>query len=123
MTLPVRRSEAPVLSAHQLARSPIFEGLTDTALDRIAGLAIVKNVAARTLLFQHGEPGDALFAIVTGRVEISVVGTSGRRLVLNVLGPGDVFGEIALLDGGERTASATTLERCQLSVIHRTHFL
>ena len=67
----------------------------------------------------QGDPGDALFAVSDGLVEINVIAASGKKLSLNLMKPGDVFGEIALLDGGVRTANATALEDSQLLRISR----
>lgn len=70
-------------------------------------------------MFDTGDPGDALFIIERGEVEISVHSLDGRKLVLDVMGPGEVFGEIALF-GGNRTAAAAALTDCTLRRIRRT---
>lgn len=62
------------------------------------------------VLFEQSDEGDALYAVESGRVEISVLSEDGRKLVLDVMGAGSVFGEIALFDPGPRTATVTTLE-------------
>jgi CRP-like cAMP-binding protein len=74
-------------------------------------------------LFSKGDPGDALYAVRHGRIRIGVVDESGRRLTFNILGAGDVFGEIALLDGRQRTADATALEATELLVVRRRDLL
>ena len=68
-------------------------------------------------LFELGDEGDALFAIVEGAVEFSTYSFDGRRLALEIMRPGELFGEIALFDPGERTASATALENTQMQKV------
>jgi CRP-like cAMP-binding protein len=62
------------------------------------------------VLFDHGDTGDALFAVISGRLEVSVMSEDGRRLVLDIMRPGALLGEIALFDPGERTATVAALE-------------
>ena len=71
----------------------------------------------------RGDPGDSLCGVVTGRVRISTSRAGGKEAVLNIIEPGESFGEIALLDGMPRTATATAIEPTELSVIRRDHFL
>ena len=77
------------------------------------------TVAAGTPVFDHGDPGDALYVIEKGEVEISVHSLDGRKLALDVMGEGEVFGEIALF-GGNRTAAAAALTDCVLRRIRRS---
>lgn len=106
-----------------LGASPFFSGLDAETVHRIAELSNLRRLAPGEVLFLKGDPGDALYAVRRGQVRISTVATSGRQLTLNILGPGDVFGEIALLDGGERTADAAAEEASELLVIRRPDFL
>lgn len=105
-----------------LQRSPLFRGLTPDSLQRIAGLATQRHFHAGELVFSQGDPGDALYAVVAGRVRISAGSAAGREMSLNIMEPGDTFGEIALLDGGCRTATATATESSELVAIRRDHF-
>ncbi|WP_425300347.1 Crp/Fnr family transcriptional regulator [Pukyongiella litopenaei] len=66
------------------------------------------------VLFEHGDDGDALFAVVAGAVDITILSVDGRRLALDVMRPGAIFGEIALFDPGPRTATATAAEPTRL---------
>ncbi len=77
------------------------------------------TVAAGTPVFDHGDPGDALYVIEKGEIEISVHSLDGRKLALDVMGEGEVFGEIALF-GGNRTAAAAALTDCVLRRIRRS---
>jgi CRP-like cAMP-binding protein len=106
-----------------LQRSPLFRGLTPPALERIAELAGQRSYRAGEIVFSQGDPGDALYAVVTGKIRISAGAADGREIFLNIMEPGDTFGEIALLDGGTRTASATAIIPSELVSIRREHFL
>ena len=106
-----------------LQRSPLFRGLTSPALERIAELAGQRSFRAGEIVFSQGDPGDALYAVVTGKIRISAGAADGREIFLNIMEPGDTFGEIALLDGGTRTASATATVPSELVSIRRDHFL
>lgn len=70
----------------------------------------------------RGDPGDSLCGVATGRVRISTTGPRGKEVFLNIMEPGDAFGEIALLDGSPRTATATAISRTELFIIPREAF-
>lgn len=106
-----------------LQRSPLFRGLPSPALERIAELAVQRSFRNGEIVFSQGDPGDALYAVVTGKIRISAGAADGREIYLNIMEPGDTFGEIALLDGGTRTASATATVPSELVSIRREHFL
>lgn len=100
-----------------LRRVPLFAGLTDEALDRIAAIATERDVEAGTVLTHEGRQEGYFFVIATGTVRIE---RDGRTL--NTLHDGDFFGEISLLDGGPRTADAVTESPCQLLVMTYQRF-
>ncbi len=106
-----------------LQRSPLFRGLPPASLERIAALAVQRSFRNAEVVFSQGDPGDALYAVVTGKIRISAGTADGREIFLNIMEPGDTFGEIALLDGGTRTASATAMAASELVSIRREHFL
>lgn len=104
-----------------LQRSPLFRGLSPPALERIAGLATQRRYAEGEIICSQGDPGDALYGLVTGRVRISTGDAGGREIFLNIMEPGDTFGEIALLDGGTRTATAVAMSASELVSLRRDH--
>ena len=106
-----------------LQRSPLFRGLSPPALKRIAELAVRRGYQSGEVVFSQGDPGDALYGVVTGKIRISAGAADGREIFLNIMEPGDTFGEIALLDGGTRTASAVATIASELVSIRREHFL
>jgi len=105
-----------------LQRSPLFRGLPPEALERIAALAVQRSFRAGEIVFSRGDPGDALYAVVSGKIRISAGAADGREISLNIMEPGDTFGEIALLDGGTRTATATASAPSELISIRRDQF-
>jgi CRP-like cAMP-binding protein len=106
----------------QLARVPFFEGLTLEALALIAQVTTDETHATGTRIFQYGDPGDKLFIIVEGKVRISREVSGMGEEALAVLGPGEIFGEMALLDESPRSADARAHERCRLLVITKDAF-
>jgi CRP-like cAMP-binding protein len=114
-----------LLEKHQaLLRSiPLFEGLSDRELTQVGSLALVRTYAARTVVVTQGEPALALFVIVRGRLKVASSGPDGRDTVLGIMGEREVFGEVALIDGGARSATCTAVEPCDLLVIERALFL
>ena len=106
-----------------IARDSLFRGLAAATHERIAALAMRRAYPAGAIIFMRGDPGDSLCGVVSGRVRISVSRPSGKERFLNIMTPGDTFGEIALLDGEPRTATATAMARTELFIIPREHFL
>jgi CRP-like cAMP-binding protein len=105
------------------AAHPLFEGLGPTAIEALAGRARVERMRRGKTLFRKGDPGSSLMAVLQGRIKICVAAPSGREAVLNLIGPGQVFGEIALLDAGPRTADAVALAETELLVLERRDLL
>ena len=100
-----------------LGRIPLFSGLDNRRLQRLGMLADEVDVPAGKLLMKQGENGSEMMVIVSGSVAVD---RNGERL--NTLGPGDFFGEIALLDRGPRTATVTAEEPTRLLVISHREF-
>ena len=106
-----------------LKMNPMFAELGGDELQRISSLCHTRQLAAGELLFRKGDPGNDLFGIRRGQIRIETGTSGGRRLTLNFMGPGDLFGEVALLDGESRTAAATAGEPTELFVLRREDFL
>ena len=102
-----------------LQGSPLFRGLPPATLERMAALATQRGYRRGEIVFSAGDAGDFLFGVVSGRIRISTANAEGREVFLNIMVPGDTFGEIALLDGGTRTATATAIEAAELVSIRR----
>jgi CRP-like cAMP-binding protein len=106
-----------------IERNRLFRGLPPATLERIAGLAVRRTYAKGETIFAQSDPGDGLYGVVTGRVRISASSADGKELFLNIMEPGDTFGEIALLDGRPRTAGASTTAASDLVMIPRDQFM
>ncbi len=106
----------------QLARVPFFDGLTREALAIIASTTTEESHATGTKIFQYGDIGDKLFIILEGKVRISRDLSGMGEEALAVLGPGEVFGEMSLVDEAPRSADARVHERCRLLVIPKEEF-
>ena len=89
--------------------------------DRIALAAVIDelNVPEGHTLFQAGDPGDSLFIVREGEIELFIKDTVGQKIVLTSAGPGDMFGELAMLDSGPRTATALALSDSEVLVLDR----
>ena len=106
-----------------LKMNPMFAGLGADELQRISGLCETRDLAAGHVLFQRGDCGDAMFRVRRGQIRIETGASDGTKLTLNLMGPGDLFGESALFDGQNRTADATAGEPSELFVLKRDDFL
>ena len=106
----------------QLAKIDLFAGLKPQAIELIAKVATEESHALGTKIFQHGDVGDKLYLILEGKVRISRDVPGMGEEALAVLGPGQIFGEMALLDESPRSADARVHERCQLLVIPKDGF-
>ena len=102
---------------------PFFAALPARDVEKLLLRASCKSVRAGRQIFQKDDPGDGLYGVLVGHIAFTVDSEDGRVLTLNVLGPGEFFGEIAIFDGRPRTASAAAMERADLLRIHRDHFL
>lgn len=102
---------------------PIFGILGPGLIQQLRSFARVRTIERGTTVFAKGDPGSSLFAILEGQVKVISFSAQGKYAVFNVLSAGDIFGEIALLDGGERTADVIALTDCRLIVIERRDFL
>ena len=106
-----------------LRRSPLFARLSDDELDAMLVHATVARHAEGDQIVAKGDPGNTMMAVLKGRIMISAPSADGRQMVLTVMHEGDVVGEIALLDGKERTADITAMTDCELLVVPRRSFL
>ncbi|MFL6596227.1 MAG: DUF1003 domain-containing protein [Chthoniobacterales bacterium] len=111
------------IQREQLLRVPLFETLSDEAAEKLCSLLVVREFKASARLFEAGDEGDAMYLIDHGRVRITVTDADGHEVNLSELHDGDFFGEMALIDGHERSAGATVVEDSKLAVLRREDFL
>jgi len=106
-----------------LRKHPIFSDLAPDALDQLCRYAQPTTLKRGATLFAKGDPGHSLYAVISGTVKISVSSPDGRNAILNLIGAGEVFGEMSVLDGRVRSADAIANTNCEILVIDRRDFL
>jgi CRP-like cAMP-binding protein len=109
--------------AKLLGKQFLFDQLAPTELDRLLAFARVTQFPAGTTIFTQGSPGDSLVAVLEGEVHISAPSEEGREVVFAVIGAGETFGEVSMLDGKDRTADAVAHTNCRVLVIDRRDFM
>ncbi|MEO7037134.1 MAG: Crp/Fnr family transcriptional regulator [Polyangiaceae bacterium] len=102
-----------------VARIPLFATLEPEARKPLANLIRVRRYSAREVVVWEGETGGTLFLSLTGYFKAITTGSDGKEMLLSVMGPGEVFGELSVLDGQPRSASVVTLEPGELASLER----
>src|SRR6185436_1813851 len=102
-----------------LANIKMFELLDDDDRVELAKVIDEAHVVAGESLFQAGDPGDSLFIVESGEIELFIKDTAGQKIVLATPSAGDMFGELAMLDSGPRTATAVALQDSDILVLDR----
>ena len=111
------------MTLESLRSVPLFSSLDDDAASELRSLLTSAHVSSATPLFNKGDSGDAMYLIESGRVRISLKDEDGKEVTLAELAQGDFFGEMALIDGRQRSADARVVEDAQLAVLSRKAFL
>jgi CRP/FNR family transcriptional regulator, cyclic AMP receptor protein len=106
-----------------LRNHPMFSDLEPEALDQLCRYARYSTLKRGATIVSKGDPGNSLVVVISGTVKISISSVDGRSAILNLIGPGEIFGEVALLDGLARTADATANTNCEIFVIDRREFI
>jgi CRP-like cAMP-binding protein len=106
-----------------LSSISIFSSLGERELDVLLDVTTTKRVAKKELLFRKGDPGNQLYGVLSGRLKVMATGKDGRELVFGVMSPGEVIGEIALIDSEPRSATVVALERSELLTLHRRELI
>jgi CRP-like cAMP-binding protein len=105
-----------------MARSPLFQGIDPNELTRIAQTMGRRRYRRLEVIFHEGDPGDSLHVVVDGRVKITRQSLEGEEAIIATLGVGETFGELVLLDGAARSATATAMEPTETVVLTRANF-
>jgi cAMP-binding proteins - catabolite gene activator and regulatory subunit of cAMP-dependent protein kinases len=101
----------------------IFSGLSDSDLDGISAVCQTRKYPKNSMIILEEEMGDVVFIVKVGTVKITRVNDEGKEVILAMLGVGEVFGEMAVLDGESRSANALAQEDCEVVAINRQEFL
>jgi CRP/FNR family cyclic AMP-dependent transcriptional regulator len=108
--------------AQFLGTIPLFRGLGPTELSQFADVTREKDYPRGSVILFEDDPGDSLFIVRGGRVKVVLIGEDGREVILGVLGIGEHFGELALIDDQPRSAHVIAMEDSTLLVLHRDDF-
>jgi CRP-like cAMP-binding protein len=106
-----------------LEKVGLFSKLSDRELDDLVQVSRVMKLRAREELCHKGDPGNQVYLISKGRLKAMTTSAEGDDVVFAIMGPGEVCGELALLSGGRRTATITSIDACELIVLDRREFL
>jgi CRP-like cAMP-binding protein len=106
-----------------LARVPLFSGFAEREIDALVPASRAIAVAARQEVFHKGDSGSQLYVVIDGRLKALTTSPEGDDVVFNVMGPGEVFGEMALLSERPRSATVRAIDRCDLLQLDRRDFL
>ena len=106
-----------------LRNHSLFRDLPAAVIEHLGSYMKTRRVQRGATIFSKGDPGTGLLGVVSGAVKVSVASAEGKDIVLNIFHEGEIFGEIALLDGRPRTADATAMADCELIIIERRDFV
>ena len=101
----------------------IFIDLDEDELKDVSESCTPRNYPKNSMIILEEEFGDIVFIIIKGTVKITRVNDEGKEVILSLLGPGEIFGEMAIIDGEARSANALAQENCELTAIQRSEFL
>lgn len=118
MTSPAYEEKRQIFERHFLLGK-----LSGDEIDTLLHYARVEHYRAGDEIFAKGSPGQSMMAVLRGALKMSSVSREGKEIVFNIMNPGDCFGEIALLDGEERSADAIAMSDCELLVLNRRDFM
>jgi CRP/FNR family cyclic AMP-dependent transcriptional regulator len=105
-----------------LATVPLFHEIDRMALRGFAEITREQKFAKGAMIVTEGDPGDALFVVRSGEVKVLLIGEDGREVILGVLGVGDHFGELSLIDGRPRSAHVVATQASSLLILRRADF-
>lgn len=99
-----------------------FPELSQEDMRLVAGYGVNRSYSKNTILVNEGDQSEMFYIILTGKVKVYVSDEKGKEVLLNMAGPGEYFGELAIIDDAPRSASVMTLEPCQMAVVSRAGF-
>ncbi len=118
----INRTRQPHAAAEALRASDMFGGLSDPEVLALASLLAMRRVTRHSTVFHQGDEGMSLFVVERGTIHCHMVTDDGRELTVAVVGPGEIVGELAFLDGQARSATATALDDSELWVLSSDDF-
>lgn len=109
-------------NVEMLRRVPLFAGLDEGQLELLTRSLVKKAYPKNRVVLTEGQPADSMFIIISGRVKVQIADSDGKEVILAVLGPGDFFGEMSLIDNNPSSASCITLEQCHFIMVGKDDF-
>jgi CRP-like cAMP-binding protein len=106
-----------------LSKMELFQGLTVDQLEELVAATSTRRLAAREELFHKGDPGSSVYLIASGRLKAMTTSSDGDDVVFSIMGPGENFGELAVLQEGRRTATIVAIDASELVVLDRRELL
>jgi CRP/FNR family cyclic AMP-dependent transcriptional regulator len=113
---------AATVSTAVLKAVPLFSGFPEEQLRTLATVVGRKSVPRTTTIMGAGDPTDSLYIVLSGRLKVMMGDADGKEVILSILGPGEFFGEMGLIDDSPRSASVVTIEPCELLSIAKRDF-
>lgn len=106
-----------------IADHPFFAGIADLEIECLVAAAEILRFDTGETLFRRGDPGDSVLLVLSGHAAVESQRSNGERVVMNIVEPGELIGEMAVLEGTNRSASVTALEPCEVLAIPQMEFL
>ncbi len=113
---------ATAISTTVLKTVPLFAGFLDDQLRTLAGVVTRRNVPRGAIVIVEGDPTDSLYIVISGRLKVMMSDAEGKEVILAMLGPGEFFGEMGLIDDSPRSATVMAVEPCELIVLAKRDF-
>lgn len=113
---------APTVSPAMLRTVPLFASFPEEPLRTLATVVSRRTATRGSIIMAAGDPTDSLYIILSGRFKVMMSDAEGKEVILCILGPGEFFGEMGLIDDAPRSASVVAIEPCELLVITRRDF-
>jgi CRP/FNR family cyclic AMP-dependent transcriptional regulator len=115
-------THAANVSTTLLHNVPLFAGLDEDQLSVLARMMVRKSFGRNAMIIRAGDPTDSLYIVINGRLKVLMSDEQGREVILSMLGPGEFFGEMGLLDDRPRSANVVSVEPCDLLSISKIDF-
>jgi CRP/FNR family cyclic AMP-dependent transcriptional regulator len=110
------------VSTAMLRSVPLFASLAEEPLRMLTTVVTRRSVTRGTIIMAAGDPTDSLYIVLSGRLKVMMSDADGKEVILSILGPGEFFGEMGLIDDAPRSASVVAIEPCELLAINRRDF-
>lgn len=115
-------SKPMAISPIMLRNIPIFANLSDEEISQLVAVAIIKSFPKNAIIINEGDCSDSIYLINSGKVKVLISNSEGHELILTLLGPGEYFGELSLLDSQPRSATVVSMEPVHFTVMAKPDF-